>query len=198
MPWAGDEQLLRSGYLKRLPLHERAAKAFSDAVCASLRTIFLEPVAVTHRVKSYESFRRKLDSKEYGDPFHESPDVLGVRVILLRTEEVRRAVEVLSIDFNVIRDEAKGLEPGSGYRSHHLDLRVPEEWTKVPTYRRLHELRFEVQIRTALMHAWAEIEHSVYKPDRPLPEGLQQGFGELAEALRGCDNRLDQLASQLK
>lgn len=198
MTWMGDEQQLRSAYAERLPLHERAAKAFATAVSESLRTIRLEPVTVTHRVKDYDSFRRKLDSKTYGNPFKDCSDIIGVRVVVLRADEIRRAVEVLSIDFDPIKDEPKGDQPGSSYRSHHLDLRVPQEWTKVPTYRLLHELRFEVQIRTALMHAWAEIEHSVYKPDRPIPEGLQQGFGELAEALRRCDNTLDHLASQLK
>lgn len=198
MAWSGDEGQLRGLYSKRLPLYERAARVFADSVAASLRTINLEPVGVTCRVKNYDSFRKKLDAKEYHSPFVEITDIIGVRVVLLRTEEVRRAVEVLLIDFQVVKDEAKGVEPGSVYRSHHLDLRVPQEWTRVPSYRLLHELRFEVQVRTALMHAWAEIEHSVYKPERPVPEYLQLGFSELAAALRMSDDTLDLLASQLK
>ena len=162
MPWSGNEDELRAAYTRHLPTYRRAAEAFATAVTESLRTISLDAIAVSYRVKGYDSFRRKLEVKEYRNPFMDSPDVIGVRVIVLHNQEVKRAVEVISIDFEVLSSEAKGEQSESGYRSHHLDLRIPEKWTLVPTFRGMHELRFELQVRTALMHAWAVIEHCIY------------------------------------
>lgn len=195
--WSGDESLLRAEFERRRPKHERAARVFATAVQASLDTIKLEPVAVTARVKDFQSFREKIVRKGYANPFEDTTDLVGIRVIVLHERQVRRAVETIEIDFaHPLQSEQKGIEPGSGYRSHHLDLRIPNKWLPVPTFRGLGDITFEVQVRTALMHAWAEVEHAVYKGG-PVPDDLRVGFDDLAKALRDSDDALVGLASKL-
>lgn len=197
MAWSGDEQLLRAEYETRIPMHERAARAFASAVAESVRTVGVEPLAVGHRIKAYGSFREKMRKKGYDAPLEQTTDIIGLRVVLLRSTEVAKAIEVLKIDFDVLKHETKGAANEETYRSDHLDMRIKDEWTMVPMFRRLGQVIFEVQVRTALAHAWAEIGHGLYKPRGELHAGLQKDFNDLAEALRGCDNTLDRLASQL-
>lgn len=188
---------MREEFERRRPKYDRAARVFANAIQDSLATVRLEPVAVTFRVKDYQSFREKVERKGYAHPFEDTTDIVGLRVVVLHGREVHRAVETIAIDFaHPLKSEEKGIEPGSGYRSHHLDLRVPNKWLAVPTFRGLGELVFEVQVRTALMHAWAEVEHAVYKQSA-VPADLRAGFDDLARTLRESDDLLEVLASKL-
>ena len=51
-----------------------------------------------------------------------------------------------------------------GYRGHHLDLRLKEASQGSPEYVRFGGLRFEVQVRTVVQHAWTVLQNKlVYK-----------------------------------
>ena len=64
-----------------------------------------------------------------------------------------------------------GLEPDRfGYRSRHFIVSVNREWLKAPNYRGLSGLKAEIQVRTILMHAWADVEYKLaYKKRNMFP-----------------------------
>ena len=41
----------------------------------------IEVHAVSHRIKTFESFWRKIERKDYKDPFSEIEDICGARIV---------------------------------------------------------------------------------------------------------------------
>ena len=63
---------------------------------------------------------------------------------------------------------------------------------------RYHLAEFEIQIRTILQHAWAEIEHDRnYKFSGELPEDIQRRFKLVAGSLELADKEFDRLATDI-
>jgi putative GTP pyrophosphokinase len=98
-------------------------------------------------------------------------DLLGLRVVCAFLDETERVRDLLVRHFPVVEVEHKGLEHSLaefGYESLHVLVRLPREsaFGLLPNTRRL----CEVQVRTILQDAWAQIEHElVYKSDASLP-----------------------------
>ncbi len=64
-------------------------------------------------------------------------------------------------------DGAQG-EKKNAYRSLHIVLTLGASRGKLIEYRGLAERRFELQLRSVLMHGWAEVSHDIeYKNDYP-------------------------------
>lgn len=126
-----------------------------------------EVCAMTSRLKSPSSIRGKLIKK--GLPITEAAahaalrDIAGLRVVLASTQSVYDFAALLrrSSIAQIEEEQDYIASPkASGYRSLHLILRVP-----VSLKNRLFLLPAEIQLRTAGMDVWANIEHElIYKP----------------------------------
>lgn len=139
--------------------------------------------SVSARAKTRESFKRKaarpaLDDQtqpKYSDPMSAITDLMGARVITYLPESVDRVCDVVSREFAVHEHQDKGQltkERGHfGYASKHFLVKLNPDRAKLSEYAVLRDKVFEIQVRTAAQHAWAEFEHDVrYKvaipPDR--------------------------------
>lgn len=68
-----------------------------------------------------------------------------------------------------------------GYRSVHYVVSLSEQRTNLPEWRNLANLKFEIQIRTVLQHAWASISHTLqYKHENDVPTTLKRQLFRLA------------------
>jgi len=125
------------------------------------------PAAV--RVKDPQSARGKQIRKAYEDPVRSMTDLVGVRFVVLTSSDllpIRTALEQSS-NWSALqaRDPAEEIEKDPdtfGYQSHHYEVRsLPagaESWC------------CEVQVRTLLQHAIAELSHdAMYKTTRAVP-----------------------------
>lgn len=128
--------------------------------------------AYKHRVKSFQSyFSKKIkfirEASANGGKSLPITDVLAVRVICPFIGDLSRVERALASHFKVREVERKGSERSFkefGYESTHLLLEVPEELLKPDSF--LDPPVCEVQIRTILQDAWAEVEHElVYKAE---------------------------------
>lgn len=98
------------------------------------------------------------------------------------------------------KESVNKLKPKSpdlvGYRSLHLICTLGPERSKLPEYHNLTSIRFEVQIRTVLQHAWAEIEHKKnYKGQNVLPPDLQHRLMLLAGTLELLDREFSRISA---
>lgn len=123
-----------------------------------------------YRCKERKSALKKLKKKKYAQPKEQMTDLVGSRfVVLLKSdiEVVERAIVgqttwALSRDRNPVDEQAK--DPTSfEYQSVHYLLRNTQEFSHnsvtIPE-----GLSCEVQIRTVLQHAYAELGHDrIYK-----------------------------------
>jgi len=75
-----------------------------------------------------------------------------------------------------------------GYQGVHYLVALREQRTSLPEYKRFGGLIAEIQVRTILQHAWAEIEHDIqYKSVETIPLPLRRRFMSLAGLLEIAD-----------
>jgi putative GTP pyrophosphokinase len=192
---------LRLEYDRRFPTYVRASKNIREAIELLIESAEIPVLAVLSRVKSFESFQEKVEKKNYANPFGQSTDFVGIRAILYFPKDVISATELLTKEFDVIEsaDKADLLQTNEfGYRSHHLLLRTPKSWASTPNYRGLEQITVEVQLRTVLMHAWAEIEHKLqYKSKVQVPLNLQRKLFLLSAKVEEADDQFQSLVADV-
>jgi len=156
------------------------------------------------RVKAAESATRKLLSKpEKYEGYNSLTDLLGVRIITYFEDDVDRVADLLEAEFQVDRDNSEDkralLESDQfGYLSVHYILSLSIARCHLVEYTEFSGVQFEVQIRTVLQHAWAEIEHDLgYKIDTSLPRELRRGFSKLASVLEVADGEFRALRDRI-
>ena len=85
-----------------------------------------------------------------------------------------------------------------GYRSVHLILTLGKVGRTDGAAKMLQKMRIEVQVRSIIEHAWAEIEHELrYKSGLSLPDDIKRRFSIIAGTLELVDREFDSLADGL-
>ncbi|MCM8595564.1 hypothetical protein [Accumulibacter sp.] len=162
---------------------------------------------VQSRAKGVANFAEKIQRKRYGDPLNEMSDLCGVRVIARTLADVDIVCRYVEQHFEVLPDESdnKGerlTEVEFGYLSRHYEVRFkPGVFPEgiVPPDLVARHLKAEVQVRTILQHAWADIAHdTVYKNSFTLPKHWKRDLHRLAAVLEAADVAFDHLQSGLK
>jgi hypothetical protein len=81
-----------------------------------------------------------------------------------------------------------------GYQSVHYLVRLTGPRTRLPEYQRFDGFIAEIQVRTVLQHAWAEIEHDIqYKSAVTIPTEIRRRFMALAGLLEIADREFQQI-----
>jgi putative GTP pyrophosphokinase len=119
------------------------------------------------RLKSFSSyFKKYLRILKSGNSEPRINDLMGIRVVCPFIEDVALAEAVIKENFEVYETERKGHYTFKefGYESTHLLIKIPEDIIRKRGNAGSDTL--EVQIRTILQDAWAEVEHElVYKAE---------------------------------
>jgi ppGpp synthetase/RelA/SpoT-type nucleotidyltranferase len=160
------------------PKLSTAAHKVQDLITAWLDTEGINYLSVSARAKTGKSFSVKANkclpdgSPKYTDPLNQITDLIGARVITYIPESVNRVCEIIKTEFNVVEELDKGAEVRArglfGYASKHFLVRLGPQRCALPEYSVVGDRIFEIQVRTAVQHAWAEFEHDVrYKVDIP-------------------------------
>ena len=86
-----------------------------------------------------------------------------------------------------------------GYQSEHYLVRLSDKRTALPEYELHRGLVAEVQVRTILQHAWAEIEHDIqYKSAVTIPKSIRRRFMALAGLLEIADREFQAVQDEDK
>ena len=124
-------------------------------------------------------------------------DICGLRIICYYPSDLDKISKLLSSEFDILEstDKADLLEPDRfGYRSIHFIVSIKKEWSNAPNYRGLDSLKAEIQVRTILMHAWADVEHKLaYKKKEHVPPELRRKLSKLSALFEVADEQLDSL-----
>jgi len=127
---------------------------------------------IKYRLKSFDSyFEKLLRLRRDGENFTLLNDLLGMRVIVPFLEDVQQVQELISERFRIIEIEHKGAKNSFrefSYDSIHIlvDISSSQNGNTIPYMRKV----CEIQVRTILQDAWAEVEHElIYKADLKLP-----------------------------
>lgn len=157
------------------------------------------------RIKSKESAdRNMLANPERYSSYASFHDLLGMRIITLfesDIESVEAVVKsVLDIDTDLSGDRLSRHQPNQfGYRSKHYVGKLAEPRVSLPENERFQGCIVEIQLRSILQHAWAEIEHDLgYKPQREVTTSLRRRFSQLAALMELADESFSDLRRELE
>lgn len=197
-------QELLAQYKALLPVYNQMA----DVIPEKLKEFFQEAgiivAAVEHRVKSESSLAGKLQLK--GGKYHEIYDItdlVGIRVITFYIDDVDKVASIMErhfdIDWENSIDKRKAHEIDSfGYLSLHYICQVPESAYSDPEHPEFNKIRFEVQMRTVLQHAWANMNHDTgYKSGVEIPTVYLRNLSRLAGMLELIDDEFSRIRQEL-
>lgn len=150
--------------------------------------------SVTGRVKDVDSFLEKIERKRYVDPHRQAQDLVGVRVVALFRSDLRPIEEAIEALFEIVgKDDHVDGGPAEefGYMSVHYVCRLGSGHAG-PRYSGLHDFVFEIQVRTVVMDAWANISHHLgYKGESTIPSELRRDFYALSGLFYVADQHFE-------
>lgn len=190
-------------YEKNRALYDRFSKELEEIITKILETKGIPFQSVTYRVKEKTSYLKKCSSEKYTEPIEQVMDVSGIRIIAYTNQDVVEICKVLQEEFLIDEDnsinKADALETDKvGYLSVHYILQLNEKRLALAEYDGFKGLKSEVQIRTLLQHAWAEIEHDRnYKFAGVLPNEIKRRFYLIAGVLEMMDREFDNLSRDI-
>ena len=126
-------------------------------------------------------------------------DLAGVRIIAYFPSDIDKIVPLIAKKFNIdskhSRDRRLSSDPAIfGYASVHFVVEFNPQMLKLPEYALFNKMKCEIQVRTILQHAWAEIEHDiVYKSLGEIPFRVRRRFACLAGLLEIADREFESL-----
>ena len=152
------------------------------------------------RIKSFSSYYRKLirqksEEAALSDSLVCLTDMIGIRVICTFLEDISVVLEQLKEIFDIREIERKGADLNFkefGYESIHVLVAIPEDCVPVDIDDNLplpNDLVCEIQIRTILQDAWAEVEHElIYKSEfTPFDMPLRRKLASMNASLNLAD-----------
>ena len=180
--------------------YELAAKHVRDIISAQTSSFKIQDIQ--HRAKTADSFIAKSKKHDddghlkYKDPFNEITDLAAVRLICFLRQDVDPICDQILHTFKSDGVEDVGervFQKGRfGYQSKHILVKLPKS-TYLPACDYIGEMVCEVQVRTLLQHAWAEMEHDIqYKGDK-VPDSLRKRFAALAGLLEIADGEFERI-----
>ena len=191
-------------YRSLLPVYAKMAEVISQKLKDYFAEAGIIVAAVEHRIKSEDSLTGKVLRKggKYQDIFALT-DLVGLRVITFYIDDVDKVASVLErhfeIDWENSVDKRKAHEIDSfGYLSLHYICRVPESSYQDPEHPEINKIRFEVQMRTVLQHAWANMNHDTgYKSGVEIPNVYLRNLSRLAGMLELVDDEFSRIRREI-
>lgn len=196
-------------YQRIRPLYEEYANVIKNVLSEAFKAQRIKIHSIEARAKTLNSFGNKASipspnnpgNPYYPDPLSDITDLAGVRVIVFLPRTLDMVDGVIQAQFEVFERMDKTLilikEEKLGYASIHYLIRFKEDRTNLLEYSRFKNLVGEIQVRTILQHAWAEIEHDIrYKAVETIPSTIRRRFMSLAGMLEMADREFQAIQDE--
>lgn len=191
-------------YDERVPKYRDFAATSKELIERLLWADGIRVHSVTARAKTPESLRGKLmrPDRQYAS-LDDVTDLAGVRIITFFGDDVDAVGRVIEREFAVIPEESvdrrEAIDPDRfGYLSLHYVCTIPEKRASLPEYAPYAGYVCEIQVRSILQHAWAEIEHDLgYKAAQGIPRQIRRRFSRLASLLEMGDEEFMTIRDEL-
>lgn len=174
-------------YNKKLPLYQEFCTTMQNLLSRLLVNNGYK-YQITSRIKSFESVKEKiLRKKEAGfiyKKMEDIHDIAGMRVIFYLESDKKKFISDLYKELTPQNLELFERHKEKGYMSTHVIARFGPKRLMLGEYKKYDGLQCEIQLTSALYHAWAEIEHDIfYKSDKKIMKDQQAIIDELKKEL---------------
>ena len=191
-------------YRENLPSFRKMKQVVLDRLDTCLKENNILVTGLEGRVKEEASLAGKLElkGKKYRD-LSSITDIVGVRVICFYKEDVDKVSalvdQLFNVDWENSVDKRKQLGKDTfGYMSLHYICRIPESLFSDPAHPEINEFRFEVQMRTALQHVWASMNHDTgYKSGVEVPPEHLRSLTRLAGLMELADEEFSRIRKEI-
>ncbi|MFZ5824165.1 MAG: GTP pyrophosphokinase, partial [Bacillota bacterium] len=191
-------------YRSQLGLYDLFGRTLHALLAQILQERNIAIHSITYRVKEPAQLEEKLarPGKNY-EQLDDVTDLLGLRIITYFADDVDQVMSIIDQEMEVDAERSVDKRPLNdpdrfGYVSVHRICKLPEMRTQLTEYRPFADLRCEIQIRSMLQHAWAEVEHDLgYKAAKGIPVHLRRRFSMLAGLLELADDQFMRLRDEL-
>ena len=192
-------------YMQKKGLYEHLSVSVLQITEGLMRKHGIKYATAEYRIKEENSLSEKIRKK--GDKYKALSDITdigGIRIITYYANDVDRVAELIEREFKVDKensiDKRKTLGPKVfGYLSLHYVICLDDRRAALPEYENLGELKVEIQIRSILQHAWAEMEHDMgYKSNVEVPSEIVRDFSRLAGLLEIADKEFQEIRDFLE
>jgi putative GTP pyrophosphokinase len=194
------EQAAVVSYLEKHSFYQDLSFVVKRILEESLNRRSIKVQSVEARAKDPSSFGKKAAEPSETDPtkpkflhpLDEITDLAAARVIAYFPSTVNDIDRMLSEEFQIVERSDKGAQlienESFGYQSIHYLVKLSSGRVVLPEYERFANSIVEIQVRTILQHAWAEIEHDIrYKSALVIPAEIHRRFMSLAGMLEIAD-----------
>jgi len=180
--------------------YEELAERVEDILFEVLKLGKINYALTESRAKNIENFQAKLKDNQDDKVLY---DLAGIRVVGYVKSDVEKIVKVIQNNFVVDNDKSKDkaleLKPDQfGYRAIHLICTLPDTRTVLPEYKKFKDMFFEIQVKTILEHAWAQIEHDRNYKYKGLLKDIQHDFYLVAGILESADKQFDSINKRIE
>ena len=191
-------------YRDELPVLEMLRDVVCDILKKKVDENHIYVTGIEARIKQEASLAGKLERK--GNKYHslaDLTDILGARVIAFYNDDVDKIAAIVertfAIDWKNSVDKRKMHELDSfGYNSLHFICSVPKSLYENPEHPEINEIRFEIQLRTALQHVWATLDHDTgYKSGFEIPHEYLRNLNRLAGMLELIDEQFSKIRTDI-
>ena len=184
-------------YEKNRPLYVKLSEVVKEILERVFEDTDIEIHTIDARAKTLESFSKKIHDGVNFKP-KEMQDLAGIRIICYIKSDEDKINHIIKKTFDIdnvrSRDKSKILgENLMGYQSVQYVAKFNSDRTKLGDFKKFEGIFFEIQVRTILQHAWAEIEHDRMYKNVKLPRRLRRRFYLVSGILEVADNEFDQL-----
>lgn len=191
-------------YQESMPVFLIMQEVVEKAIKERLEENNIYVTALESRIKKEKSLAGKLELKggKYKD-ISGLTDILGVRIITFYSDEVDKIAALVDglfdVDWNESVDKRKMHDLDSfGYNSLHYICSIPKSLYDDPQHPQVNTFRFEVQMRTALQHVWATLDHDTgYKKGVEVPREYLRNLNRLAGMLELVDEQFSKIRSDI-
>ena len=200
------DEVIRQYASEQRDAYRLLSEKTKEFLSSILRSKSIVPHSITSREKDPEELREKITREgEVPDAtINCINDLAGVRIIAYFKSDVDKIVPLIEKEFRVDHtcssDKRLSSDPAHfGYASVHFVVKFRSEMLKLPEYALFDKMKCEIQVRTILQHAWAEIEHDiVYKSPAEIPFRVRRRFACLAGLLEIADREFESLRQDEK
>ena len=153
-------------------------------------------IAPDPRVKDTDSFLAKAlrRRKSYGRPLEQITDMVGVRFVVLLITDLKIICDIIEQCDIWEAEKARDFEAEKTERPHHFDYQSmhyvvhPKKPLKYDDVVVPPTLTCEIQVRTLLQHAYAELAHNTtYKPSLCLDRDVNRQIAKSSALVEAAD-----------